>query len=300
MAIFKDVDRDVLREVGNIGSGHASVAMSLLTDQKTHISHTQADFTTPRKSMLDEMENRPDIVHVGIEGDLSGDAFLFLFKDTSAQIVRLIKSKKINLSKIDNESILTEFGNIMVGSYLNAISNLVNLAMRPKVPLFITNGDADHLVRSMHPKKKTISIKTRIFIAEEGIEAKLAMSFTQESLKKILNRTKLRNILVIDRSIATRRKIERAFSSFGNIKVYSAPNLKASETILSKTQPHLSFIDQSSGEDAIKRLNKPGTRIIVMSSQRMQKKKLASAGATVFLKKPLKNNELVSLIDGIE
>ncbi len=299
MTTFNNLDKDVLKEVGNIGTGHASVAMSLLTNQKTHISHTETHISTSTailKKILHK-ENIPSVIHINIEGDLTGEAFLLLFEETGQNIIRILKTKKYKASV--NDSILSEFGNIMIGSYLNALSNLINLIMKPTVPHLHTEETLSGLLKKTS-KEKTITIRTDVFIKEERIQAALVLAFSKESLTRILNRTRLMTILIVDEKSTAAKRIKDIFSSFGNIKVYSADSHDEAIEIFQDHAPNICFIGESQGKALFSKLKKEKhkSQMILMSTKRVTKNKIRQIGAHDILKKPFKKDHVISFIDG--
>lgn len=135
---LNEVQADVLREFGNIGAGHAATALSVLLRDEVRMSVTSAKIVS-----FDEIANvvgGQEAIVVGVflrmSGDLSGNMFLLLSLHSAKQLLaRLLDVRKEFDDFTDIEvSALSEVGNILGGSYLNAISKLCALHMNQSVP----------------------------------------------------------------------------------------------------------------------------------------------------------------------
>ena len=140
---LNDIQYDVLREIGNIGAGNATTALSQMLNQKMDMSVPKVALV-PFNEISDVMGSEDQTVvgiMLGFEGDVEG-MMMFLFDTKSAH--HLVNT----LMMIDKEdgveegaefsdmdmSALNEIGNIVSGSYLTAISKLTNLKMISTVP----------------------------------------------------------------------------------------------------------------------------------------------------------------------
>lgn len=135
------VHLDVLKEVGNIGAGHAATALSTLLNKKI-------DMRVPNVRIVsfDEMmdmaggpENIVASVFLRIEGDAPGSMFFVLSLEQANTFIKQMLGD-VNFSFEQppyNEmalSALQEIGNILSGSYLSSLSDFTNLDLYPSVP----------------------------------------------------------------------------------------------------------------------------------------------------------------------
>lgn len=138
------IQYDVLREIGNIGAGNATTALSKLIDSKI-------DMKVPKVQLLGFSEIAASIggdeeeAMVGILLSLSEDVdgmMLFMLDLNSAK--KLVNSLLVNMGVQeigDDEdfngmhlSALNEIGNIITGAYLSALSDLTKLNIATSVP----------------------------------------------------------------------------------------------------------------------------------------------------------------------
>lgn len=140
---LNDIQYDVLREIGNIGAGNATTALSQMLNQKMDMSVPKVALV-PFNEISDVMGSEDQTVvgiMLGFEGDVEG-MMMFLFDTKSAHHLvntLLMRDKEdgveegAEFSDMDM-SALNEIGNIVSGSYLTAISKLTNLKMISTVP----------------------------------------------------------------------------------------------------------------------------------------------------------------------
>ncbi|MEQ2526506.1 chemotaxis protein CheC [Robertmurraya yapensis] len=138
---FSTVHLDVLKEVGNIGAGHAATSLSTLLNKKI-------DMRVPKVSVVsfDEMmdmaggpENIVASVFLRIEGDAPGSMFFVLsIEQANTFIKQMINDVHFSFENPPYHelamSALQELGNILSGSYLSSLSDFTNLDLYPSVP----------------------------------------------------------------------------------------------------------------------------------------------------------------------
>lgn len=131
---------DVLREIGNIGAGNATTALSQMLNSKI-------DMKVPNVELL-EFKELSDIVGgaenlvVGIlftlGGDIDGMMMFMLDMSASRHLVNVLMGNP----DVDNNtefsemelSALNEIGNIISGAYLSSLSSLTNLVIQTSIP----------------------------------------------------------------------------------------------------------------------------------------------------------------------
>jgi chemotaxis protein CheC len=140
--VFKNLSSiqiDALREIGNVGAGNAATALSQMVNKKI-------DMTVPKINILpfDEVSETvggPENLVVGLYLRVDGHApsnILFLLPINSAKsLVDMLMCKEAGATDEFGEieiSALKELGNILSGSYLNALAMFTNLTFSPSVP----------------------------------------------------------------------------------------------------------------------------------------------------------------------
>ncbi|MBQ5318968.1 MAG: chemotaxis protein CheC [Oscillospiraceae bacterium] len=136
---LQDMHLDVLKEIGNIGSGNAASSLSELIQCNT-------DITVPSVKMLDFSEavnflGGPENVAigmlVGIKGDITGMMLYILQHSFASKLTSTLFGSEIedltNMNEMET-SFISEVGNIMAASYVNALSQLTGMVIDISVP----------------------------------------------------------------------------------------------------------------------------------------------------------------------
>ena len=138
---LNNMQLDVLREIGNIGSGNAATSLSQMIG-------SSVDIAVPTINALDYNEvvnllGGPENLVVGllirVTGDITGMMMYILQNSFANKITNTFFQKSLeNVTQIDemDQSAICEIGNIMAASYINAISALTGLSIDISPPLF--------------------------------------------------------------------------------------------------------------------------------------------------------------------
>ncbi len=202
MASVEELDQidstrfDVLKELGNIGAGNATTALSQMINAKV-------DMSIPRVELL-EFKDLSDIVGgaetivagilLMLEGDIDGMMMFMLDRLSAHRLVSLLMGVEISEGREFSEmeiSALKEIGNIIAGAYLSSLSTLTSLKIISSVPyLSIDMAGAILSVPAIEFGKvgdKALLIQSRF--GEEGenaINGYFIMIPTVESYGKIM------------------------------------------------------------------------------------------------------------------
>ncbi|MBI4409403.1 MAG: chemotaxis protein CheC [Gemmatimonadetes bacterium] len=131
---------DGLREVANIGAGHAATALSQLTHRRILLDVPQIRIT--RLEEAAELVGPGDeviaAVLVRVLGDATGRTVLILPRDTAVRLTEILLGRTgVTFPESFGElerSALTEAGNILVGAHLSALSDFLGLILLNSVP----------------------------------------------------------------------------------------------------------------------------------------------------------------------
>lgn len=136
---LNSVHFDVLREIGNIGQGNAASALAQMLGLSIDIS-----VPTVRLLEMDEAvqylggpENVVLGMLVGLSGEIQGMMLYVLQRGFATNMINTVFGKDVKeLTAFDEMdlSFVQEIGNILAGSYVNAISSLTGLTIDISVP----------------------------------------------------------------------------------------------------------------------------------------------------------------------
>ncbi len=136
---MNNMQLDLLREIGNIGAGNATTALSQIVNKKI-------DMGIPVVSILEFKElakiiggeENPIVgILIGIEGEINGMMMFILEQNSAHNLVNIVMNKELSdFSRFDEMdlSALKEIGNIMTGAYVSSLSSLTGLKIFATVP----------------------------------------------------------------------------------------------------------------------------------------------------------------------
>ena len=136
---------DALREVANIGAGHAATALSQITGQQIMISVPQLTVSPLEEvpNQIAEPEEPVAAVLMRMEGDLTGLTLLVFPHPIALKVAGLMMRRPVTKLGAIEESAIKEAGNILSAAYLNALADFMNMTLLLSPPtLAIDMSDA--------------------------------------------------------------------------------------------------------------------------------------------------------------
>lgn len=136
---LQEMHLDVLKEIGNIGSGNAASSLSTMLN-------VPIDISVPSVQLLnfDDAVNflgGPENVAIGmlvtLTGDISGMMLYVIQHPCASSMTQAVFGTEIEDMNNMNEmevSFISEIGNVMSASYINAIASLANMTIDISVP----------------------------------------------------------------------------------------------------------------------------------------------------------------------
>jgi chemotaxis protein CheC len=186
---------DALREVSNVGAGHAATALAQMTGRTVQI-------TIPRVRCLALSEVPPAIgeeedpvaaLHQRIYGDVRANVLLVF---PAGMVSRLLESllgdapeDGTSLSEMES-SALREVGNILGASYLNAVSRLLGLTLIPTVPglaMDMAGAVADYLLHDIgEVSDEALVLETAFATGDEDLSGRVYLLPHPDDLEVLL------------------------------------------------------------------------------------------------------------------
>lgn len=130
---------DTLREIGSIGTGTAATALSEMLNQKIRI-------TLPEVRIMEYNEaidwiGGPEAITAGVLVRISGQMNGIMLSVQPLEFVNLVLNSMLSEEIKDYEelgelerSALVEVGNIMISTFINALSDLAGITMEMTIP----------------------------------------------------------------------------------------------------------------------------------------------------------------------
>lgn len=130
---------DVLREIGNIGSGHAATALARMLNQKIDIKVPKAELCDFNRlpAIVGGEENIVVGILLTLTDDVEGMMMFIMEKESAYNLIRKLMGTEIDSDEELDEiqrSALQEIGNIITGAYLSSLSDLTRLSISASIP----------------------------------------------------------------------------------------------------------------------------------------------------------------------
>ena len=167
---------DALREVANIGAGHAATALSTLTSTRIMISVPMVNVVPPG-DFVPEIAAGEEVVAVqmAMSGSIKGRTVFLLPVAAGLRLAERMLCRKrgssASLGELE-QSALNEAGNILAGAYLTALSEFLQMRLMLSPPTLST-GDTmqvldafgEHAPRADAP---ILCVETEFFLDESA------------------------------------------------------------------------------------------------------------------------------------
>ncbi|MCK4524714.1 chemotaxis protein CheC [candidate division WOR-3 bacterium] len=136
---LKDYQLDGIKEISNIGGGHSATVLSQLINRRVMVSvpkvHLVSSEDIPR--IISEEDEIVTGVLLKFLGDLTGRTLLIFPREQSLLLVDMMMGRKEGSTSVFTDieqSAIKEVANIVIGSYLTALSDFLNMLILPSVP----------------------------------------------------------------------------------------------------------------------------------------------------------------------
>ena len=190
---LSDLQRDALKEVGNIGAGHAATALSQLLNTTVKLSEPTIDVLKYRDlSTRIGIERSVAALHMYIRGEAPGQMVVLFDRDQAAEFVNVFIKRIIGDIQIFDsivDSTLKELGNIIAGSYLTALISLTGINLLPSVPT-LSYGSVQSAFRtlmSILPDQDVFLIESQFLDKDRAVSGQFILIPETGSLEPLLS-----------------------------------------------------------------------------------------------------------------
>ena len=198
---LKHLQIDALREVANIGAGHAATALGQMTNRRIMISVPQINVA--RLEEVPELLGSPNEVVAAVLmhmlGDLTGRTLLLFPEKVSMRLCDMLLRRPMgattSLGTLE-QSALKEAGNILSGAYMNALSEFMQMLLLPSVPSLVVDVSAAVLTTTYlnfgHDRDFVFCVETEFAIdADEALRGHFLLLPDLASLRAIFDAIRL-------------------------------------------------------------------------------------------------------------
>lgn len=197
--ILTEVQEDALREVGIIGMGNASIGFSELLDSKIDL-----DVPCVKLIKADELSTvvaEPKTLLTEIYSVVTEDIYatiVIIFKRNDAKILSeevlkniLVREEPEILDGLGRDAV-KEVCNILIGSYLTALSKFLGISIYHHVPVIIFGlGERPAMGVPKSIRKEAeyaLILKTDFLVEKKRIEGKMVFLIDTKSLRVLIGR----------------------------------------------------------------------------------------------------------------
>ncbi|MCG8514273.1 MAG: chemotaxis protein CheC [Halanaerobiales bacterium] len=191
---LSSLQKDALKEIGNVGAGNAATAFAQFLDCKIEMTVPSVEILSI--SEVPEITGGMEKVVVGVLlsvlGEAPGSILLILSEESTVNLLEIVLEQNIDLTGLDEvqTSAVKEIGNILAGSYLNALNQMTGFNLIQSVPAFCYDMAGAILSSSMIPISEesdyALLIETKFIKGDSEIEGYFFLIPNHGSLEKIL------------------------------------------------------------------------------------------------------------------
>lgn len=186
---------DALREISNIGLGHAVTSLAEMTNRKMHMTVPRSEFL-PFESIVELVggyEEQVACVSLKLSGEIPGVImFIFNRESTFFLVDMLLMQKPGTTDNLDEmgQSAVMEVGNILTGSFVNAIAEMTRLNVATSVPIFAFDMLGAVLSSLMVAEGKiddqVLVIENRLFQDTMAVKGHFFLMAEPEAIERLL------------------------------------------------------------------------------------------------------------------
>lgn len=191
------LELDVIKEIGSIGTGNAATALSQVLRKKTKMTLPAAYILGYNEAI--EMVGFPEeivaAVLVKMSGEINGIMLFVLKMDFINAVLQSVMGQEIteymDLTEIQ-KSALEEIGNIIISSYVNAMSGLTGVTIQLSIPSIAINMLGGILSVPMaefgYVTDKLMMINGKFIVDKEVLDSHLLMMPDIQSLNYLMRK----------------------------------------------------------------------------------------------------------------
>ncbi len=193
--IMNELERDIIREILNIGLARAADSFAVIAQERVMLEVPNLDLlpSTDIISRVQDYQARYVAIQSDIRGDFNGSTFMFFsgqhIQRLSRVCLRMQVSESLQLDELQ-QSLLLEISNIITGALVTQLANILKSSIYgapPQAP----EGDLSESLRSLMPDQEALqplifSVITQFSDKDNSVELPLMLFFDRATFEKIL------------------------------------------------------------------------------------------------------------------
>jgi len=192
---FNKQKLDILKEVGNICAGNATIALAQILFKRIELQTPIVKILTVEDITKILYKDEHNIIGIQMEalGAINGHVLLLFTEKSAYNLMEILIGYGLKQPKFITQigiSSLKEIGNIVISSYLSTLSSLSRLAVFPSCPQF-TEGLPSAVFKSVFgsigdKEAKLILIETIFTEQATSVNGNFFIAFDSKSMQLIL------------------------------------------------------------------------------------------------------------------
>ena len=193
---INELEQEILKEIVNIGLAKAADAFAVIAKEKVLINAPSVQIVELEKvgNAVPEYEKFNIIIQSSLTGTLSGNTFLLFSEEQADRLAEIcLGTLKTNSDHHYNQlrsSLLLEIGNIITGSLVTQLSNILKVNVFGSVPELKNNviGNVLSSMNTAYPYYKPFifTVKTQFVYSWRSVELPFLLIFDLDAFGKVL------------------------------------------------------------------------------------------------------------------
>ncbi|MBF0398683.1 MAG: chemotaxis protein CheC [Desulfobacterales bacterium] len=191
-------DNDIIQEVVNIGIGDAADALSKLVKSPVLINIPDVkiiNISEVKNYIESELKNLGLFIIQDFKGTIEGKVILSYSTECAKSLLKILLNETKDILALSNIelSVLEEIGNILSGSCITSICNMVKKQVIFSLPHVIQDISLKYLINLQHELdqyESCIVIKNEMYIKAEQINGYIFIIVSMRDIKSIIDQLK--------------------------------------------------------------------------------------------------------------
>ncbi|OGX86154.1 hypothetical protein BEN48_13305 [Hymenobacter glacialis] len=189
-----DLERDIIREILNIGLARAADSFAVIAQERVLLEVPNIDLLVSDDIMVRVREYQAKHVPIqsDIRGDFNGTTLMFFsgqhIQRLSRVCLRMQTTETLDVNELQ-ESLLLEISNIITGALVTQLANILKANIYGAPPT-APHGDIAEIMNSLMPEHQLqpliFSVITQFSDKDNMVELPLMLFFDRETFTKIL------------------------------------------------------------------------------------------------------------------
>ena len=193
--IINEIEKEIFKEIVNIGLAKAADAFALIANEKVLISAPDLQIVEIENisTKVLSYESFTKVIESDLKGALGGKTYLLFSDIQSEKLINICLGPLKDNTPVDEQlktSLLLEVGNIITGSLVTQLSNILKVGLFGSVPS-MKNSNIQSLLQDLEKytpgyKPFFFTVKTEFVYSWKSLEFPFLLVFNNEDFNKVI------------------------------------------------------------------------------------------------------------------